>query len=129
MTRKAIRDNIKHLNNKRQRLIETKAPKNVITKVNQIVDLYENRQLSIFKTAERLINDMTTGTQKEKTRGIKKAEKAIEKFEAKAPLSERMNKTAEKAREGNTAHFRKTTFKKCCIQNKGTFQKSRNVFH
>ena len=86
MTRKAIRDNIKHLNNKRQRLIETKAPRHVITKVNQIVDLYENRQLSIFKTAEKLINDMTTGTQKEKTRGIKKAEKAIEKFDAKAPF-------------------------------------------
>ena len=33
MTRKAIRDNIKHLNNKRQRFIESKAPKNVITKV------------------------------------------------------------------------------------------------
>ena len=65
MTRKAIRDNIKHLNNKR-RLIETKAPKNVLAKVNQIVDLYENRQLSIFKTAEKLINDMTTGTKKNK---------------------------------------------------------------
>ena len=79
MTRKAIRDNIKHLNNKRQRLIETKAPENVITKVNQIVDLYENRQLSIFKTAEKLINEMTTGTQKEKTRGIKKSRKSHRK--------------------------------------------------
>ena len=75
MTRKAIRDNIKHLNNKRQRLIESKAPKNVITKVNQIVDLYENRQLSIFKTAEKLINDMTTGTQKKKQEALKKQKK------------------------------------------------------
>ena len=37
---------------------------------------------------------MTTGTQTEKTRGIKKAEKAMEKFDAKAPLSERMNKNS-----------------------------------
>ena len=68
MTRKAIRDSINRLNNNRQRIIETKAPETVLTKVNQIVDLYENRQLSISKTAEKLINDMTTGTQKR--RGI-----------------------------------------------------------
>ena len=66
----------------------------------KLIDLYENHQLSSFKTAEKFINDMTIGTQKEKTRGIKKAEKAIEKIEAKAPLSERINRLAEKAREG-----------------------------
>ena len=70
MTRKAIRDNIRHPDNKRQRLIESKAPKDVLTKVNRTVDLYENSQLSIFKTAEKLINDMTAGTQKEKTREL-----------------------------------------------------------
>ena len=45
MTRKAIRDNINRLNNRRLRLIETKAPKTVLTQVNQIVDKNENRQL------------------------------------------------------------------------------------
>ena len=122
MTRKAIRDNIKHLNNKRQRLIESK------------VDLYENRQLSIFKTAEKLINDMTTGTQKEKTRGIKKTEKAIEKFDAKAPLSERMNKTAEKAREGKQIKVLRRIFGKQPLRNvvsktKELFKNRKNVFH
>ena len=60
---------------------------------------------------------MTTGTQKEKTRGIKKTEKAIEKFDAKAPLSERMNKTAEKAREGKQIKVLRRIFGKQPLKN------------
>ena len=57
---------------------------------------------------------MTTGTQKETTRGIKKAENAIEKFEAKAPLSERMN---ERAREGKQIKVLRRIFGKQPLRN------------
>ena len=103
----------------------TKALKTDITKVNQIVDWYESRQLSIYKTAEKTHQRHDNGNTKRKTRGInKKAEKAIEKVESKAPLSERMNKTAEKAREGKQLKVLRRIFGKQPLRN--VITKSRN---
>ena len=60
---------------------------------------------------------MTMGTQRGKTRGIKKSEKTIEKVESKAPLSERMNTTAERAREGKQLTVLRRIFGKQPLRN------------
>ena len=52
-----------------------------------------------FTTAVNLINGLTTGNAKSKEKGNKAYQKAVEKYEDKAPITERMRNTPAKARQ------------------------------
>ena len=98
MTKKHIRNNISILRSIRDRHVgKVSAP--IQTKINTIVDLYEDRKISQFGTAERLIKNITTKNDKQKAKGIKEADKAITKYESATPITEKLAKNAEKARE------------------------------
>ena len=71
-----------------------------MTKINNIIGLYEDRKISQFTTAVNLINGLTMGNAKAKEKGIKQYEKAVAKYEDKAPIAERMKATVKKARKG-----------------------------
>ena len=68
--------------------------------MNNIISLYEDRKITQLTTAENLINGIATNNEKQRTKGLKKYEKAVEKYENTEPITERMRATAEKAREG-----------------------------
>ena len=71
-----------------------------MTKINNVINLYEDRKISQFTTAVNLINGLTMGNAKAKEKGIKQYEKAVAKYEDKAPITERMKATVKKARKG-----------------------------
>ena len=56
-------------------------------------------KISQFTTAVNLINGLTTGNAKSKEKGNKAYQKAVEKYEDKAPITERMRNTPAKARQ------------------------------
>ena len=68
--------------------------------MNNIISLYEDRRITQLTTAESLINGIATNNEKQRTKGLKQYEKAVEKYENTEPITERMRETAEKAREG-----------------------------
>ena len=59
-----------------------------MTKINNVINLYEDRKISQFTTAVNLINGMTIGNAKAKEKGIKQYEKTVAKYEDKAPITE-----------------------------------------
>ena len=59
-------------------------------------------KITQLTTAENLIKGIATNNEKQRTKGMKQYEKAVEKYEAQEPITERMAKTAEKAREAKT---------------------------
>ena len=64
--------------------------------------MYEDRRITQLTTAENLIKGIATNNEKQKAKGLKQYEKAVEKYEALEPITERMKATAEKAREAKT---------------------------
>ena len=99
MTKKLIRNYIQNLKNIRDAK-QGKVPNQTMTKINNVINLYEDRKISQFTTAVNLINGMTLGNAKAKEKGIKQYEKAVAKYEDKAPITERMKATVKKARKG-----------------------------
>ena len=77
-------------------------PTSTLQKINNIISLYEDRKITQLTTAENLIKGIATNNEKQKAKGMKQYEKAVEKYEAQQPITERMAKTAEKAREAKT---------------------------
>ena len=77
-----------------------KVPNQTMTKINNVINFYEDRKISQFTTAVNLIIGMTIGYAKEKEKGTKQYEKAVAKYEDKAPITERMKATVKKARKG-----------------------------
>ena len=69
-------------------------------KINKLVDLYEDRRISQFGTAERLIRNIGTTNEKQRTKGLKEYDKAVAKYEEKEPVSEKQQMALQKAREG-----------------------------
>jgi hypothetical protein len=51
MTKKHIRDNIAYLRNKRDNAVG-KVSNEILQKINKVVDLYEDRKITIFTSAE-----------------------------------------------------------------------------
>ena len=98
MTKKHIRNNINILRNIRDRHVG-KVPAPIQQRINIITSLYEDRKISQFGTAERLIKNITTKNDKQKAKGIKEADKSIQKYESATPITEKLAKNAEKARE------------------------------
>ena len=81
-------------------------------KINNVVDLYEDRKIAQVSTANNLIDGLTAkGKQREK--GIKAYEKAVAKHQDKERVSEKQTKALEKARETKTikGKLRKATDK------------------
>ena len=98
MTKKLIRNYIQNLKSTRDAK-RGKVPNQTMTKLNNVIDLYEDRKISQFTTAVNLINGLTTGNAKSKEKGNKAYQKAVEKYEDKAPITERMRNTPAKARQ------------------------------
>ena len=71
-----------------------------MTKINNVINLYEDRKISQFTTAVNLINGMTIGNAKSREKGNKAYQRAVAKYEDKAPITERMKATVKKARKG-----------------------------
>ena len=99
MTKKLIRNYIQNLKNIRDAK-QGKVPNQTMTKINNVINLYEDRKISQFTTAVNLINGLTMGNAKAKEKGIKQYEKAVAKYEDKAPITGRMKATVKKARKG-----------------------------
>ena len=98
-TKKSIQKNINILNSIRDRN-RNRVPTSILQKMNNIISLYEDRKITQLTTAENLINGIATNNEKQRTKGLKQYEKAVEKYENTEPITERMRATAEKAREG-----------------------------
>ena len=101
MTKKSIQKNINILNSIRDRN-RNRVPTSTLQKINNIISLYEDRKITQLTTAENLIKGIATNTEKQRAKGMKQYEKAVEKYESATPAGERMAKTAEKAREAKT---------------------------
>ena len=99
MTTKSIQKHINILNSIRDRN-RNRVPTSTLQKINHIISLYKDRKIAQLPMAENLIKGIVTNNEKQKAKGLKQYEKAVEKYEAQQPISERMAKTAEKAREG-----------------------------
>ena len=99
--KKSIQKNINILNSIRDRN-RNRVPTSTLQKINNIISLYEDRKITQLTTAENLIKGIATNNEKQKAKGLKQYEKAVEKYEAQQPITERMAKTAEKAREAKT---------------------------
>ena len=106
MTKKNIEKNIQSLKNKRDRL-RRKINTQTLQKINTLIDLYETRKISQFDTANNLINAITTTDEKERRKGLKKYEKAVEKYENIAAINQRMEQTVQKANEGRIGATKK----------------------
>ena len=78
-----------------------------LQKINTLIDLYEDRKISQFDTANNLIEAISTSDEKERKKGLKKYEKAIEKYENIAPIAQRMRGTVEQANQGRIQATRK----------------------
>ena len=98
MTKKLIKNYVKNLQSLRDAR-RGKVSNQTLTKINNVVDLYEDRKISQFTTALNLINGMTMGSEKSKQKGLKQYEKAVAKYETAEPITERMKNTPAKARE------------------------------
>ena len=70
MTTKNIRKNINFLRALRDRHTG-RVPTSIQQKINNVVDLYEDRKISQLTTAENLINGIATNNQKQRTKGLK----------------------------------------------------------
>ena len=98
MSEKSIQKNINILNSIRDRN-RNRVPTSTLQKINNIISLYEDRRITQLTTAENLIKGIATNNEKQRTKGLKQYDKAVEKYEDKEPITERMRETAGKARE------------------------------
>ena len=97
--KKSIKRNIDALKNLRDSK-RGKIPNAILGKVNNIVELYEQRKITQRATAENLINSIATNDAKKRAKGLEEYENKIEQYEASKPAGERMADRAQKAREG-----------------------------
>ena len=131
MTKELIRQYIQNLRTTRDSKIG-KVPPDIQAKINKIVDLYEDRKISGYETANKLINDISINDTKTRKSGFKKYEKAVAKYEEAEPITERMAKTAKKARTGKEVkavvktHDKQPIFKRKAIA--GLATKAKEIF-
>ena len=109
-----------------------KVPPDIQAKINKIVDLYEDRKISQYETANRWINDISINDTKKRKSGLKIYDKAVAKYEEAEPITERMAKTAKKARTGKEVkaviktHDKQPIFKRKAIS--GLATKAKDIF-
>ena len=97
--KKSIKNNLQSLKNLRDSK-RGKLPNAILGKVNNIVELYEQRKIIQKATAENLINNISTNNPKKRAKALEEYEKKVAKYEASTPAGERMADRAQKAREG-----------------------------
>ena len=104
MTKKSIKNNLTILRGLRERA-RGNVSSATLQKINNVIELYEDRKISQSGTAENLIRGLTTGNKKELEKGMKQYEKAVEKYQDATPIGERENvkKATEKANEARKA--------------------------
>lgn len=98
MTKKLIRDYLTGLRRRRDNAIG-KVSNDIQAKINNVVDLYEDRKITQVSTANSLIDGLTTRAEKERQKGIKAYDKAVAKHQDKARVSEKQTQALKKARE------------------------------
>ena len=131
MTKKLIRQYTQNLRTTRDSKIG-KVPPDIQAKINKIVDLYEDRKISRYETANKLINDISINDTKKRKSGLKRYDKAVAKYEESEPITERMAKTAKKARTGKEVkavikkHDKQPIFKRKAIS--GLATKAKDIF-
>ena len=131
MTKKLIRQYTQNLRTTRDSKIG-KVPPDIQAKINKIVDLYEDRKISRYETANKLINDISINDTKKRKSGLKRYDKAVAKYEEAEPITERMAKTAKKARTGKEVkaviktHDKQPIFKRKAIS--GLATKAKDIF-
>ena len=96
MTKKSIQRYTQNLRSKRDRFIG-KVSNSIQEKINNIVDLYEDRKIVQHGSADKLIDGLVA---KDNKKGLKEFEKAIGKAEGKERVSEKQQEALKKAREG-----------------------------
>ena len=104
MTKKSIKNNLTILRGLRERA-RGNVSSATLQKINNVIELYEDRKISQSGTAENLIRGLTTRNKKELEKGMKQYEKAVEKYQDATPIGERENvkKATEKANEARKA--------------------------
>ena len=131
MTKKLIQQYTQNLRTTRDSKIG-KVPPDIQAKINKIVDLYEDRKISQYETASKLINDISINDTKKRKSGLKRYDKAVAKYEESEPITERMAKTAKKARTGKEVkavikkHDKQPIFKRKAIS--GLATKAKDIF-
>ena len=98
MTKKLIRDYLNNLRRRRDNAIG-KVPNDIQAKINNVVDLYEDRKIAIYNTAYNLIDGLMAKTVKEREKGVKAYNKAVAKYQDKAPVSDKQQEALKRARE------------------------------
>ena len=98
MTKKLIRDYTQNLRNKRDRYIG-KVSNSIQEKINNIVDLYEDRKIVQYGTADKLIDGLAQRNDKARAKGEKAYTKAVEKYEGKERVSDKQEKALKRARD------------------------------
>ena len=94
--------------------------------------MYEDRKISRYETANKLINDISINDTKKRKSGLKRYDKAVAKYEEAEPITERMAKTAKKARTGKEVkavvktHDKQPIFKRKAIA--GLATKAKEIF-
>ena len=131
MTKNLIQQYTQNLRTTRDNKIG-KVPPDIQAKINKIVDLYEDCKISQYETANKLINDISINDTKKRKSGLKRYDKAVAKYEEAEPITERMAKTAKKARTGKEVkavirtHDKQPIFKRKAIS--GLATKAKDIF-
>ena len=99
MTKKSIVRNLDILRSMRDRK-RRRVNATTLEKINNVIELYEDRKISQTATAENLLNGLVEGKEK----GMKAYEKAVAKYQDPEPIGERINVrlAVQKANEGRT---------------------------
>ena len=80
------------------------------TKIRNVIDLYRNRKIAQFTTADNLIrNFINAKTDKQKQKANGQYDKVYQKHEEKKPLGERMQETKEENKTTGKTNPRKKT--------------------
>lgn len=99
MTKKSIERNLKILRSYRDRR-RGKVNTSTLEKINNVIELYQDRKIVQMTTAEKLLEGLVKGDAK----GKNAYEKAVEKYQDVEPIGERINVklAVQKANEGRT---------------------------
>ena len=100
MTKKLIQTYTRFLRDTRDKYIG-KVSNSIQQKINNIVDLYEDRKIVQYGSAVDLINGLVA---KDNKKGLKDYEKAVSKAEGKERVSQKQLDALEKAREEKKIH-------------------------
>lgn len=98
MTKKNIKINLQNLRGTREKA-RGKVSTSSLQKINNIIDLYEDRKIVQYTTADKLIKGLSARTEKAQVKGNKAYDKAIEKYEDKERVSKKQEEALVKARD------------------------------